>query len=780
MARRITRKRSRRTRRRNSKKGAATLRWWQHWRRWVAGVVVVGLAYVVYLDVVIRIKFEGKRWALPAHVYARPLELYEGAPVNQHELQLELNQIGYRPAYRVTEPGTYRRKPDGFEVRTRGFHFWDGVEASQTVKISFADDTVAAIRNTGSTEAINLLRLDPMFIGGIYPDKHEDRLLVRLDETPDVLKQALIAVEDRNFYSHHGLDFKAIGRALWANLRAGATVQGGSTLTQQLVKNFFLSNTRSLWRKANEAVMAVLLELHYDKDEILEAYLNEVYLGQQGKRAVHGFGLASRFYFDKPLAQLDLSRVTTLVALVRGPTYYDPRRHADRLQERRGLVLDVLVEQGVINAAAARQAKAADLHVIPDPPQGISPYPGFMDLVLRQLQRDYREEDLTSEGLRIFTTLDPVVQYHTEQALQKRARRLDRDQNLSGHLDGAALVTATTGGEVLALVAGRKTRFAGFNRALDAKRPVGSLMKPVVYLTALQSPERYNLASLVDDSPVTVTAEDGEAWTPANYDRESHGSVPLFVALTRSFNQATVRLGLDLGITKVGQTLRDLGLEREVSPYPSMLLGATAMTPYEITQIYQTMAAGGFRSPLSAIREVLTSEGEPLQRYSLNVQQAVDPATNYVLTSALREVMRHGTGRSAVQWLANAGEFAGKTGTTNDLRDSWFAGFGANRLGVVWLGSDDNRPIGLTGASGALAVWSDIMKRTRARALPATTEQDVDVALIDPETGFRAPVGCDVAAELAFLKGTLPEQKGACSGETDSGKVRWFKKWFRR
>ncbi len=781
MARRVTRKR-RRGSRRVAKKRTHNRRWWHHWKRGLAICLVLLLAYVIYLDVLIRIKFEGKRWALPAHVYARPLELYRGAPVSRTEFQLELDKLGYRLAYQVKESGSYARSGARFDLRTRGFGFWDGNEPAKTVSIWFKDGEVAQVHTKDTGNEIHLLRLDPMFIGGIYPDKHEDRLLVKLDETPEWLPKALVAVEDRNFYQHHGVDLKAIARALWANVRAGATVQGGSTLTQQLVKNFFLSNTRSLWRKANEAVMAVLLELHYDKNEILEAYINEVYLGQQGKRAVHGFGLASRFYFDKSLAQLDLPQTVTLVALVRGPTFYDPRRHPTRLRERRELVLDIMLEQGVISTAQANKAKQANLRVIPNPPLGITPYPGFMDLVRRQLRRDYRKQDLTSEGLRIFTTFDPVVQHHAEQALKKHINRLDRARKLAGHLEGGAIVTATTGGEVLALVAGRRPQFAGFNRVLDARRPVGSLIKPAIYLTALQRADQFNLVTMLDDSPITIQSDSGEEWTPANYDKESHGTVPLFVALTRSYNQATVRLGMELGVDKVVENLRALGLDRQVAPYPSLLLGATSMTPYEIAQIYQTFAAGGFRSPLSAIREVLAANGEPLQRYSLDVAQAVDPVTAQVLNSALREVLRHGTGTSAVRLLPAAGDFAGKTGTTNDLRDSWFAGFGSDRLAVVWLGSDDNRPVGLTGASGALAIWSDTMQRVNAQPLELTAELEVEVTKIDPETGLRAPAGCVSAAELAFSKGTLPREKGGCASDQEESLPertgRWFRKWL--
>ena len=780
MARKPTRKRRRRpgparrtaSRRRSGRRGRRP--WLRHWKRALAVLLAAAAAWAVYLDVTIRTAFEGKRWALPAHVYARPLELYEGAPLAEADFRLELKRLAYRPAYIPEQPGTYSHSGSTWVVHTRGFDFWDGTEPPRIVQVHLGGGRVQRLTDAGG-RAVDLVRLDPMFIGGIYPSHHEDRVLVQLEDVPPLLVEALIAVEDRKFRHHHGIDLRAIARAAWANLRVGAAVQGGSTLTQQLVKNFFLSNERSLWRKANEAVMALLLELHYDKDEILEAYLNEVYLGQQGKRAIHGFGLASRFYFDKPVGELDLAEIATLVALVRGPGYYDPRRHPRRLQRRRDRILDILVERNVVSAGEAAAARSRPVRVVADPPHGITPYPAFMDLVRRQLRRDYRDQDLTSEGLRVFTTLDPVVQARAEAAVAAQVAALDRARGLDGRLQAAVIVTSTTGGEVLALVGGRDARFAGFNRALDARRAVGSLVKPVVYLTALAE-GGYTLAAPVDDSPIRIGGPGGEEWVPANYDHVSHGEVPLFVALTRSYNQATVRLGMALGVKRVAAMLRRLGLEREVPAYPSLLLGAVAMSPEEVAAVYQTFAAGGFRSPPRAIREVLDARGEPLKRFPLDVEQAVDPAAVALLNSALREVMRHGTGRAARQWFAPAGGFAGKTGTTDDLRDSWFAGFGRRHLAVVWLGRDDNAPIGLSGAAGALRVWSDLMRRLHAPPLDPPGEDGLDWVEVDPASGLRAAAGCEGAALLAFRPGTAPGEYAPCS----TGLAERASHWLRR
>ncbi|UCE88289.1 MAG: penicillin-binding protein 1B [Pseudomonadota bacterium] len=783
MARRPTRKRrqtGRRKARRPSRRAAVPRGWVRrYWKHAALGLLIVLSAYVFYLDLVIRNRFEGNRWAVPAHVYARPLELYVGMPLNVRQFTRELDLLGYRYAYQAAQPGTYSRDGSRFWVQTRPFTFWDAREPAHRAKIVLEQGHIVSLTDPTSGASLSLLRMDPVFIGGIYPAHHEDRVLVKQEEVPAMLPAALVALEDRNFYTHHGVDLRAIARAMWANIRAGGTVQGGSTLTQQLVKNFFLSNERTLWRKANEVVMAVLLELHYDKPEILEAYLNEVYLGQQGKRAIHGFGLASHYYFDREVGELDLARLATLVALVRGPAFYDPHRYPKRLRERRNLVFDVMAEQGLIGDAERDKARQQPLGVLDDRPSGITPYPAFMQLVRRQLQRDYREEDLTSEGLRIFTTLSPVVQTEVETALAHVLGRLDRRQKLDGKLQGAAVVTSTVGGEVLAVVGDRKARFAGFNRALDARRPIGSLVKPAVYLSALEQPGRYTLATPLDDSPVTLRSDAGDTWQPRNYDGKSHGVVPLFVALSRSYNQATVRLGMQLGLQNVVSTLRRLGVEREVSPYPALLLGSLSLSPYEVTQFYQTLAAGGFHSPLRAIREVLAADGEPLQRYTIRVEQVVEPVTAQVLVSALTETMRTGTGRAVSHWLPADFTVAGKTGTTNDLRDSWFAGFSADHVAVVWLGADDNQPTGLTGASGALGVWGDIMARIPTRALRTPVLGEIEYAWVDAQTGLLADRRCPEAAQLGFVKGTTPTEKTRCKPSGRSSAVDRTVDWFR-
>lgn len=731
----------------------------------VVGSVALGV-YLMELDKTIHAQFEGKRWALPARVYARPLELYPGMHLTAAEFAQELQLLNYRMLARPYGPGTYSRRDQTFEVMIRGFPFWDGAEPSRGVRVAFDDQSIVALTRLDGVEPVNLARLEPLEIAGIYPAHQEDRVLVKLEEIPPVLIDALIAMEDHDFYQHIGIDPRGIARALIVNLKAGRTVQGGSTLTQQLVKNFFLTNERTLKRKITEALMAILVDWRYSKDEILEAYSNEVYLGQEGSRAIHGLGLASRFYFGRPLAELDLHHIALLVGLVNGPSRYDPRRYPERAEARRALVLNVMVRQGLISAEDAATGKEMPLDVESLGATQVTRYPAFLDLVQRQLQIHYRKEDLTSEGLRIFTTLDPQVQEVTEQAILERLPLLEKQVQEAKDLEAAAVVTESQTGEVLALVGGRDVRLAGFNRALNARRLGGSLLKPAVYLTALEYPMLYTLGTLLDDSkPIVYTDRNtGKKWSPHNYDRRYHGWVMLQEALARSYNIPTARLGLDLDVIQVVDTLRRLGIEQDLKPYPSLLLGAVELSPWDVTRMYGTFASGGFRLPLRAIRAVTASNGEPLQRYSLSVEKIIEPGPAYLITTAMQRVVEAGTAKAINRTLDPKLHIAGKTGTTDDFRDSWFAGFSGNRLAVVWLGRDDNKPINLSGSKGALPVWIDIMKGLSLEPLRLTPPGDVETALIDPETGLLADRHCPEARSLPFLRGSVPRLPAPCSG----------------
>jgi penicillin-binding protein 1B len=751
------------------------------WLRLILLLCLLLAGYVAYLDLQVRQQFDGKRWSLPARVYARPLDLYVGRELSADQFQTELRALYYRPVRSATQPGRFSRNRNVFHVITRPFTFWDGQQDSASLRVSFSGNRISALTDADSGRPANLARLDPVLVGSFYPAHNEDRVLLKLDDVPVSLTDALIAIEDRGFYRHHGVAPLAILRALWANVRARGVVQGGSTLTQQLVKNFFLSSERSLTRKANEAIMALLLEWHYEKDEILEAYLNEVYLGQDGNRAIHGFGLASHFYFEKPLAELNVEQYALLVGLVKGPSYYNPRRHPERARARRNLVLDVMADLDLIEGDVAERARNRPLEVSSQGRKAINTFPAFLDLVRRQLQRDYRDEDITSEGLTIFTTLDPQLQWQLEQTLAAGLQNLERGHgDEAGKLQGAAIVTSVQGGEVLALAGGRDPKFAGFNRALDARRQVGSLLKPAVYLTALEQPQRYTLATLLDDSPLTYTARNGTVWEPDNYDRMSHGEVPLYQALAHSYNISTARLGLDLGIDSIVATLRQLGVEQRMNPYPSLVLGAVEMSPLQVAGLYQTFASGGFLTPLRAINAVLAADKTPLQRYALSVRAVVDPAAVYLVNTAMRYVVREGTGRALYQVLPEDWDIAGKTGTTDDLRDSWFAGFSGDRLGVVWIGRDDNASTGLTGSSGALRIWRDLFRHFDNPGMGRSVAENIEYRDIDPATGLLADAGCEDAVQLPFITGSAPDENAPCASGAQAlpNPVDWFKELF--
>jgi len=718
-------------------------------------VVLVATGYVAWLDLHVRGQFEGRRWSVPARIYARPLELYPGMRLGADDLEQELRAAGYQRSAAAGRAATYTRHGDSFRVHSRRFQFWDGEQAARRVRIQFHGGRLSGLRENGAKQA--LMRLDPAIIGRIYPSHREDRALLRLEEVPVGLVAALLSVEDRDFEHHHGVSPRAIARALVANLRAGALVQGGSTLTQQLAKGYFLSGNRTWWRKLNDAVIALLLEAHYDKAEILEAYVNEVYLGQDGQRAIHGFGLAAHFYFGRDLDALKLPELALLVAVVRGPSYYNPRRHPRRAIKRRNLVLEQMHELGIITAARSKRAKSVPMGVIAAS-RGTSRYPAFVDLVRRQLRRDYRDEDLRGEGLRIFTTLDLRTQRVAERALAKRIARLERNRGGDGVLEGAVIVTAPQSGEALAVVGGRHRGRAGFNRALDAVRPVGSLIKPAVYLAALEQPRRYTLASRLLDAPISIPAATGIPWQPRNYDDQVHGRISLYEALVKSYNLATVRLGMEVGLDEVTDSLQRLGVARPLEPFPSLLLGAAELSPVEITQMYQTLAGGGFRVPLRAIRAVTSARGEPLSRYPLSVQQVFEPGPVFLVVEAMRGVMTEGTGRSAQARLGADLVTAGKTGTTDDLRDSWFAGFTEDLLAVVWLGHDDNTPAGLSGAKGALQVWIDMMKSLGPRSLAPQTPSGVEWAWTDLRRGLITERECPGAVRFPYMRGSQPRR----------------------
>ena len=737
-------------------------------------VLVVAVIVVAVLDRRVTQQFEGRRWTLPARVYAQPIELYVGQPLSAARMAEELERLGYLSQAKIDRPGQYRRRGDRIEVYVRAFRFSDEMQPARLLRLGWSGGVLTSLSD-GAGRDVPVYRLDPLLIGSIFPIHGEDRIVVSPDQVPPLLPAALKAVEDRKFDTHHGVNPLAILRALAVNVRAGQVEQGGSTLTQQLVKSYFLDSRRTLGRKAEEAVMAFILESRFGKADIMNAYINEIYLGQDGGRAIHGFGLASQFYFGKPLAELDLPEIATMVAIVRGPSYYDPRRHPERALERRNLVLKVLAEQGVITEAEAAKAARSRLGVAKAGSKSAVFFPAFLDLVRRQLRADYKEDELTQEGLVVFTTLDPLLQEKAEAALDAELARQDASQRkVARGLEGVIVVTAPQTGEVVAIVGGRRASFSGFNRALDASRPIGSLAKPLVYLTALET-GRYTPASIVHDAPVELKLPNGQTWRPGNYDKQIRGDMTALRALTQSLNLPTVNLGMEVGLDKVAATFVQLGLDQAPDAFPSMLLGASNLTPFQVAQMYNTLANGGFRSPLRAVRAVLSESGKPLKAPELEVAEAASADAVYVLDRMLVEVMQRGTGRPARRTLPPGLVVAGKTGTSNDYRDSWFAGFSGAHLVVVWMGHDDNGPTGLTGTTGALAIWARVMSSIETTSFDPMMPESIDYRWMDYYSGYETSPSCNGAAiRMPFRIGTGLIPDPSCPpGLPDAAPAEW-------
>lgn len=683
--------------------------------RWLSlllklAVVLALLAtpFVIYLDHQIRTEFDGKKWALPAKVFSRSLNLYPDLSLSQNQLIEELIRTDYKRVGQVHSAGEYSVYKNQVDIYRRAFQFWDATEDSKKLRVIFENNKVVRIYHANQEQG--LVRLEPQYIGGIFPAHNEDRELVELNQLSPLLIQGLIATEDRLFFDHAGVSFRGIARAMIANIKAGRFVQGGSTLTQQLVKNFFLTNERSLSRKAIEAVMAMLLEFHYSKDEILQAYMNEVYLGQAGRRAIHGFGLAARFYFGKSISELELHENATLIGLVKGASYYNPKRNPERAKKRRDLILEMMEEQSIISQAQRIQAQNKPLYTASPQRAGQREYPAFLQLARQQLQKEYRLKDLQQEGLRIFTTLDPALQQALENSASQRLEQMESwNKNLKNTLEMAAIVTSVDGAEIRAMVGSRKAEFFGYNRVLQANRSVGSIAKPWIYLAALES-EKYHWGSLIDDSPLELESPPGTIWRPRNYNRKSHGTVSLLEALSRSYNLSTVRLGMELGLDNVINTLQKFGINKNIPAYPSMLLGSFELTPFEVANLYQTIASGGFLMPLRAIEAVSSANGEPLSSYAIDSQQVISPAMADWLKYGLQEVVKTGTARRLGQSFPDA-NLAGKTGTSDGQRDAWFSGFDDKYLAVIWVGRDDNEKTPFTGSVAAMPIWLNTLKQ---------------------------------------------------------------------
>ncbi|WP_425415987.1 penicillin-binding protein 1B [Pseudoalteromonas qingdaonensis] len=713
------------------------------WR--VALVTVISVAlYMIYLDAKVTRQFEGNKWQLPAQVYARAMTFYPGQYLSMEEVEWELTRLNYTQVTKLNHTGQYEQSKTRLRIYRRAFEFADANEDAHIIELRFSGNKVASVKNNIG-QRLESARLEPVQIARIGNDETQDREFVPLDKFPDLLKDTLLVVEDRDFYKHHGVSLWSIMRALYVNIRAGRTVQGGSTLTQQLAKNFYLTRERSLVRKINEALIALILDYRYTKDEILEAYLNEVYLGQSYTKGVHGMGLAAEFYFSKPIDELEFDQIALLVALVKGPSYYNPRRYEERTMERRDLVLRLMAEDGLISTTEYRNALNRPLDVAPMRRDIDKTYPGYLELVNRQLKELLNDKETLDAGVRVFTYLELQKQEAMEDAIAQSLPYLEKRPKTE-QLEAAMLSVNRQVGGVSALVAGRDMRYSGFNRVLDTKRNIGSLVKPAVYLSALQVPS-YNLGTLLHDEPLEVTDERGKVWRPDNFDHKFRGALPLYKAFSNSINIPAVNLGLDIGVDKVANTLKGLGVESHINQFPSLLLGALELSSYEVAQLYTTLANDGAYTRLTSISALTDNSGKLLYQHKPQWQQRFPKDAMYMTKYGMKRVTKDGTGKRLNKHFPTI-QLAGKTGTSNNLRDSWYGGFDQNTVTVAWLGRDDNQSTGLTGAVGALEMYIRYLRQLNPQSIADERPEGIRWAFINEQTGMQAPPGCGKVIQL--------------------------------
>lgn len=716
--------------------------------------LIISIAYVSILDSKVVNKLDGVLWTVPAKVYARPLELAEGGKINVDVLKKELEILSYELTKGIPDtPGEFSQSQQSVNIFIRGF----GSQEPGLYRLKIENDKIDSIKRKDGI-SIDLIQLEPLSIGGMFPSHLQDRILLNFSQVPKDLEEMILVVEDRNFYSHKGISLKSIMRAFIKNTKALGIEEGGSTITQQLAKSLFFSPEQTIRRKIKEAIAALLIEMHYSKQEILLAYINDVFIAQSGRRAIHGFGLASQFFFGTDLKNLSLDQKALLVGMLKGPSLYSPINNPDRAKTRRDLVLSLIKNDSLITEEEYLDLKGKSLKVIPPSFKSLSKYPAFNDIVILDLRKNFDDSDLRTKGLKIITNLDPVVQDYLEESIKDTKLKLKRryGSQLNG-LEGAGIVIDSFSGEVVAAIGSTKPNNYGFNRAINAVRPIGSLVKPFIYLSALQHYTKYNLSTLLDDSKLSVSLPGSKLWEPNNFDKKFHGNVPLHVALSESYNVATTRLGMDLGYSVVQETFTKLGIEKKIPKYPSIFVGSFEMTPLEAIQAYQTIASEGFYSPLNSIRTVESSGDVLSLSYPYKVEQRFRPEPIYLLKFVLKQTFISGTARGFSSRVIEKWKTGGKTGTSDDQRDSWFVGYAGNYLMVVWLGFDDNRKSPLTGRTGALQVWKNFMSRLDPIAYEVRKPSRIRYEWVDAKDGLLSGERCKGSILIPFVEGTEPE-----------------------
>jgi len=724
------------------------------------------MAFVGYTYVVIKTKFESsRRWDLPSRIYSDATPIVPGMTIPKTLLEPKLNHVGYHEvATRVANPGEYRYAGGTLEIYLQNFEYPDIEFRALPVAIDMdGGGKVSAIKRLDDGVALRGIRIEPELITSIYNNEMEDRLPVSLDAVPKVVSNAIISTEDKNFYNHEGISIRGTLAALVTDIRNRNITHGGSTLTQQLIKNLYRNPERTWSRKAIEALRAVLLELRYSKNEILEAYLNEIYLGQNGAVQIIGVEQASQIYFGKHVTYLTLPEAATLAGIVRSPNVLSPLSHPDRAKQRRDTVLQLMKEQGMIKETDYQQALAAPLTTARFPTTSRSA-PFFVDLVLKQLKETYPETQLRTEGLRIFTTLDTIMQRSAEQALDTGIESLNKQhaylRNSPTPLEGVVLTIQPGTGYVKALVGGRSYSKTQFNRAIQARRQPGSLFKPFVYATAMdpaRGQQAFTAATVLDDSPISV--QSGNAiWTPQNYDLQYHGQVPVREALAHSYNIPAVRAAMNAGVPNVIKTAAAIGIESHLEPYPSVSLGSFEVTPLEIAYAYSAFANLGVKAEPISILAVSTREGKLLESREVKMKRVAPASVCYVMNDILKDVFNYGTASTKSHQLGFRRPFAGKTGTTSSYRDAWFIGYSPRILSLVWLGFDDGHSVRLAGGDACVPIWTVNMNRVGGLIPDVDWKRPEDVVdrVIDPQSGMLATPNCPQNKREIFVAGTEP------------------------
>lgn len=749
------------------RRGSGRSAWW---RRVLPYAVLYGtalaMAWSLSISQDIIARFEGQRFRLPSRVYAEPPVLARGLDVTRFRILDRLSNAGYRRvSARPVGAGQYFVEPDRVEVGVRAFTGGDRKLPAYRVVLDLTDGRVTQV-SASDRKVTPPYVIEPEVVSGLFERVWEERELVRVGDTPRDLVNAILATEDSRFLDHAGIDPIGIARALVANLRSGSVQEGGSTITQQLVKNLFLTPERTLRRKVREAGMALVLDALYDKDEILDVYLNAIYLGQRGAMGIYGVGEAARYYFGKPLKDLSTGECAMLGGIIRSPGRFDPFRHPDAARARRAVVLKRMVDTHRLTRDQAERANREPLSqsYAPGPPEG-APY--FVDMLRDELESGYSAKTLTAGGLRVMSTLDPVLQHEAERAVSEGVERLEkqRDEN---HPEGdpsrlqAALVELDPDtGSIRAMVGGRDYRSSPYNRAVKSRRQPGSLFKPFLYARALEGKGDFHptLASPVEDREIAVRYE-RQVWKPTNYDGRYRGVVPLHEALAQSLNTPAVRIWQKVGTSALRDELVSAGFGGKLPAVPALALGAADVTPLEVARAYGVLASGGLRSEPTTVRAVVDASGAVLTRTRPHATRVMDPEIAYLVTWTLEEVMESGTAASS-RSLGLDRPAAGKTGTTDDYRDAWFAGYLPGRVVVVWVGRDNNEPVGMVGARAALPIWVDYVSHTSWWPPDELMAPDgIDFEEIDPETGMLATAACPRTQRLPFASGTRPT--GTC------------------